>query len=211
MNWRWKIAQAAEIRWWQRYLHQKDEKDYLRWKQAYWRQMLSRLEVQLQPAERVLDAGCGPAGIFSILNNQRVTALDPLLDTYATKLPHFNPGAWPNVQFVNQPIETFAIDEPFDHVFCLNAINHVADLNVAMDALVSCCKAGGQLILSIDVHNFQLLKSLFRLFPGDVLHPHQHDLDDYKKMLALRHCSIHQEVLFKKAFIFNYYVLVANV
>ena len=31
-----------------------------------------------------LDAGCGPAGIFTILNEQQVTALDPV-DAYTAK------------------------------------------------------------------------------------------------------------------------------
>ena len=31
MNLRWKIAQAAEIRWWQNYLGNRSEKEYLAW------------------------------------------------------------------------------------------------------------------------------------------------------------------------------------
>ena len=92
MNLRWKIAQAAEIRWWQRYLKNKDTGDYATWKKAYWTKLLSEigLSALLNPntaAQKILDAGCGPAGIFMVLTPQhQLTALDPLLNDYEKKL-----------------------------------------------------------------------------------------------------------------------------
>ena len=217
MNFRWKLAQAAEIRWWQNYLKNKPTTDYADWKTRYWQELLAETGVNVEkivggnPIEnpiRILDAGCGPAGIFMIFKNQIVDALDPLLDDYESKLPHFNKKQYPNVAFFAQPLETFNKKNEYDAVFCLNAINHVADLAQCFDVLVDSVKSGGSLVVSIDAHNFPVLKHIFQALPGDILHPHQFDLKEYTEMLTSRGCTLEKEILKKKEFIFNYYILV---
>ena len=213
MTFRWKIAQAAEIRWWQGYLKDKPTTDYAVWKTKYWQDLLREIGLDAQITERskILDAGCGPAGIFMIFKNQEVDALDPLLDEYEAKLPHFRRENYPNVQFFSQPLESFSDKKAvYDTVFCLNAINHVADLQQAFDVLVDATKLGGTLVVSIDAHNYSFLKTIFQALPGDVLHPHQFDLTEYSAMLTSRGCRIERTILKKAEFIFNYYVLVAT-
>jgi 2-polyprenyl-3-methyl-5-hydroxy-6-metoxy-1,4-benzoquinol methylase len=239
MTFRWKIAQAAEIRWWQGYLKNKPTTDYAVWKTKYWQDLLTEIgldgfytegslsELKIKNLElkigetpkkaaytegsRILDAGCGPAGIFMIFKNQEVDALDPLLDEYEAKLPHFRRENYPNVQFFSQPLESFSDKKSvYDTVFCLNAINHVADLQRAFDVLVDATKSGGTLVVSIDAHNYSVLKTIFQALPGDVLHPHQFNLAEYSAMLTSRGCRIERTILKKSEFIFNYYVLVAT-
>ena len=212
MTFRWKIAQAAEIRWWQRYLKNKPTADYAVWKTDYWQKLLAEIglsDLNTEGGQKsILDAGCGPAGIFMIFKNQKVDALDPLLDEYEAILPHFKKSFYPNVQFYSKPLENFDKKDAYDAVFCLNAINHVADLARCFDILVAAAKKGGQLIVSIDAHNFLLLKHIFQALPGDILHPHQYDLAEYQAMLTERGCTIDKTILKKYEFIFNYYVLV---
>lgn len=220
MTFRWKIAQAAEIRWWQGYLKNKPTTDYAVWKTKYWQDLLAEIGLNhkntdlsrdSREGDKILDAGCGPAGIFMIFKNQDVDALDPLLDEYAAKLPHFRKENYPNVQFFSQPLESFSDKKDvYDTVFCLNAINHVADLQRAFDVLVDATKSGGTLVVSIDAHNYGFLKTIFQALPGDVLHPHQFDLAEYSAMLTSRGCRIERTLLKKSEFIFNYYVLVAT-
>jgi 2-polyprenyl-3-methyl-5-hydroxy-6-metoxy-1,4-benzoquinol methylase len=213
MTFRWKIAQAAEIRWWQSYLKNKPTTDYAVWKTKYWQDLLAEigLATSITEGSKILDAGCGPAGIFMIFKNQSVDALDPLLDGYEAKLPHFKRENYPNVQFFSQPLESFSDKKAvYDTVFCLNAINHVADLQQAFDVLVDATKSGGTLVVSIDAHNYSFLKTIFQALPGDVLHPHQFDLAEYSAMLTSRGCRIERTLLKKSEFIFNYYVLVAT-
>jgi 2-polyprenyl-3-methyl-5-hydroxy-6-metoxy-1,4-benzoquinol methylase len=213
MTFRWKLAQAAEIRWWQGYLKNKPTTDYAVWKTKYWQDLLKEigLDAQITEGSRILDAGCGPAGIFMIFKSQKVEALDPLLDEYQAKLPHFRRENYPNVQFFSQPLESFSDKKAvYDTVFCLNAINHVADLQRAFDVLVDATKAGGTLVVSIDAHNYSFLKTIFQALPGDILHPHQFDLTEYSNMLTSRGCRIERTLLKKSEFIFNYYVLVAT-
>jgi len=205
---RWRLAQFFEIRWWQRYFAGRDTQTYLDWKRAYWRDFLDKSGIELKPGAFVLDAGCGPAGIFMILDDCRVDAVDPLLDRYEQKLPHFQRADYPNVRFFNEPLETFNRENQYDAVFCLNAINHVADLDLSLDHLAALTKPGGTLAVSIDAHNYQWVKKLFRLFPGDVLHPHQYDLEEYKEMLRKRGGRVVREVLVKREGVFSYWLLV---
>lgn len=214
MNLRWRVAQSAEIKWWQSYLNKKPVADYLTWKKSYWFDLLQKIDVSEAAVRsetcKTLDAGCGPAGIFMAFPECAITALDPLLDDYEAKLPHFKRSFYPNTHFLAQPLETLDAAAQFDLVFCLNAINHVADLSVAFDKLVAATQKGGKLIVSIDTHNYAFLKHIFRAFPGDILHPHQFDLQEYTAMLTARSCRIDKTLLIKKEFIFDYYVLVAT-
>lgn len=210
MNPRWHIAQFFEIRWWRRYLKHRDKSGYLNWKRGYWLDFLQKSDLQLPPGARVLDAGCGPAGIFMILEEQHVDALDPLLNQYEKSLPHFRRGDYPQVHFVDAPLESFFPDDNYDFVFCLNAINHVADLPRCLDRLAALTRPGGSLALSVDAHNHALLKHLFRLAPADILHPHQHDLSEYRDMLGDRGFQVTDAILIKKEAIFNYHLLLAR-
>lgn len=210
MTFRWKIAQALEIRWWRRYLKHKEEKSYLVAKQAYWQRILQALAIDIQPAMRVLDAGCGPAGIFMILNKSIVDAVDPLVEEYEQNLSHFKKADYPNVQFYSQAFEYFEIKQSYNIVFCMNAINHVADLGLCVNKLVAATATDGQLILAVDVHKYQVLKNVFRAIPGDLLHPHQHGLEDYIKMLELQGCKIVKTIIVKTGRIFDYVAIIVT-
>lgn len=184
---RWRIAQHFEQYWWRRYLHGKDWPTYYQWKCGYWNNLLQQattlspeLGVELsQGNKNILDAGCGPAGIYMVLDKHTVTAIDPLLDTYGHWLEHFKPSSYPWTNFRNLPLELFKTREPFDIVFCMNALNHVADINQATEKLMAATAQGGFVVLTLDVHIYPLAQKVFRMVPGDILHPHQYTLDGY--------------------------------
>ena len=210
MNMRWKVAQAAEIRWWRVYLRRQEPQSYLERKAAYWQRVLKAAAVSLRPGEQVLDAGCGPAGIFIVLKEQQVDALDPLLPRYQAALPHFKPEGYPQVRFIALPLEQFRPGPVYRTVFCLNVINHVAELSPALDSLTQCLQAGGQLVLSVDTHRHELLKRLFQLLPGDILHPQQHSLAEYQAMLESRGLVLQNTSCLKRGRIFDYHLIVAR-
>lgn len=204
---RWKIAQAAELKWWQNYLKNKNTRTYIEWKKSYWKDFLSKCNICLPDNSVCLDAGCGPAGIFIILESMKVIALDPLIEKYEM-LEVFDKNLYPHVSFINTSIEHFDIEMQYDYIFCLNAINHVADLEKSVSKLSVLLKSGGTLVLSTDVHRHRFLKPIFRLIPGDILHPQQHSLKDYRKMLKERNLEILDEILIKRTAIFDYYAIV---
>ena len=211
-NFRWQIAQWFELRWWRRYLSGKDKERYYTWKKQYWNGLLAQIANALPYKDlgSVADLGCGPAGIFIAFPDKKVTAVDPLLDTYAGTLPFFDKNDFPNTTFINQKLEDFLPSEKFDIVFCMNAINHVADIHLAYDRLVGATKNGGYVVVSIDAHNHSFFKHLFRLIPGDILHPHQYDLEEYSDFMTKRGSTILKKQLVKKEFFFSHYVVVGK-
>jgi len=132
-----------------------------------------------------------------------------LLDDYESQLPFFNKSDYPNCTFVKSGIENFTTQNPFDVVFCMNAINHVYDIEKSYDVINKCCRENGIVVMSIDAHNFAFFKLLFRIVPGDALHPHQYDLDEYISFLSKRKFHVSQSILIRKNFFFDHYVLVA--
>ncbi|MCH2022535.1 MAG: class I SAM-dependent methyltransferase [Saprospiraceae bacterium] len=208
MKSRWKIAQAAEIRWWKGYLKKKDIDSYLQWKKNYWKNFLIKCNLNIPINSLCLDAGCGPAGIFMILNDQKTDAIDPLLNNYANNLKHFNPANYPNVNFITAPLEQINLTKEYDYTFCLNAINHVSDLELCFNQLFTFTKKGGTLIISIDSHNYSLIKYLFRIIPGDILHPHQYTLKEYEQMAIIRKGIIIESINYQKGYLFDYYIMV---
>ena len=175
---KWKVAQIAEFGWWKKYLHGKDVETYLSWKKKYWKDFLQKCKIDIPKEKSILDAGCGPAGMFMILDENQVIALDPLLDKYED-IAHFSSKNYSFASFINGRLEDFNFGKKFDLIFCLNAINHVASLDSSMDALMLHLAEDGQLVLSVDVHQYALVKRIFRLFPGDILHPQQHTTQNY--------------------------------
>lgn len=214
MNLKWKLAQWLEIRWWQRYLKNKPKTEYLEWKSNYWKTFLDKIQVQVNSKDLIADIGCGPAGIFMVFPKNQVDIIDPLLDDYQRKVNHFSISDYPNVNPYPVPFENIPTDTKFhgkyDKVFCLNAINHVSNLKKCFMGLKQITKNDGQVILSIDTHNYWFFKYLFRLIPGDLLHPHQYDLKEYENMLEAFGFTIKKNILYKKEFIFNYNIIIAK-
>ncbi len=139
--------------------------EYLIWKKKYWQQLLDKCLpfITISPSDKILDAGCGPAGIFLLFSENKTTAYDPLIDRYENDLPHFNKNMYPSVHFVKAGLEDFKSNDKYDTIFCMNAINHVHDIEKSYDNLMSCGKSGSFVIITIDAHNHSFFKHLFRL------------------------------------------------
>jgi 2-polyprenyl-3-methyl-5-hydroxy-6-metoxy-1,4-benzoquinol methylase len=211
-KWRWNTAQFAERKWWQNYLKNKEVSEYLNWKKNYWNNLLQKCNpfFSIDEKDTILDAGCGPAGMFMLFDKNNTTAFDPLIDTYENDLPHFKKSDYPSVTFINKELEDISIHEKFDKIFCMNAINHVHDIELSYDNLIHLAKAEAYIIVTIDAHNHSFFKKLFRLLPGDILHPHQYDLKEYEKFLTSRNCDLIQSIHLKHDFFFDHYMLIAK-
>jgi len=211
MTTRWKIAQFFEGLWWRYYTMNADPAEYLSWKTRYWQDFLEKYEVQIPyaSAKNILDAGCGPAGIFIILNKD-TTAIDPLLLTYEEELTIFDRSWYPDVQFHNMSIEAMVLDNSFDLIFCMNALNHVADIKKSLRNLFHYARPGATFVLSVDVHRYQLLKAIFRIFQADILHPHQDSTEDYLSLLSEAGFQVENNYLLRENGIFDYKVFIAK-
>ena len=213
MTLRWKIAQWFELQWWRKYLRNKDKATYLTWKKNYWNSLLDRIssDVKIEASHSVIDLGCGPAGIFIALPTNHITAVDPLLEEYERQTQFFKRSDYPHVKFIKNTIEDFDPDGmKYDVVCCMNAINHVHDMARGFQKLKEACVDTGTIIVSIDAHNFSFFRYLFRLIPGDILHPHQYNLKEYMTFLQEGEWQIAKPILLKHEFFFDHYVLVAK-
>jgi 2-polyprenyl-6-hydroxyphenyl methylase/3-demethylubiquinone-9 3-methyltransferase len=211
INLKWKLAQKIEYQWWVRYLKKKNPTEYLDFKIRYWKKMLGAIEdvVNIQQSDAILDAGCGPAGIFIALNNNKVEAIDPLLDKYIN-LPVFKPSNFGWTNFRNIPLEALEDKEKYNVVFCLNAINHVNDIDLCCKNLVDSLKPKGFLVMSTDAHRHPFLKKIFQLVPGDMLHPIQLDIEEYASFFEKNQVKLVKKILYKRESIFDYYILIAQ-
>lgn len=209
-SWRWQLAQFLELRWWRRYLRNLDWNEYVEAKRRHWRKVLAQLDLSLVEGEKVLEAGCGPAGIFTILQQQKVDAIDPLIKEYEEKLPDFSAQQFPYVRFQAMMLEELTATAAYDLVFCFNAINHVDHLERAVQSLAQSLKPTGTMVISIDVHRHAFLKFIFRLIPGDVLHPQQDSLADYVLLLEKQELQIEKTQVLKSGWIFNYVAIKAK-
>jgi 2-polyprenyl-3-methyl-5-hydroxy-6-metoxy-1,4-benzoquinol methylase len=231
-GWRWKLAQQLEALWWKRYLRGADPLRYRAWKKAYWLELLGphRGALGLERRQdagaggqtlrpRILDAGCGPAGINLALADTEgesgmpalhLTALDPLMNHYRQKLPAWPVLQTPGVHYLHQKLEEHQPEQPYDGLCCLNAINHVDDLDAALDALTQSIRPGGWLLLGVDAHRSVALQRLFRLIPGDALHPHQHTASEYQAMLQNRGWLVEDLRVHKPGRVFDYVVIRAR-
>jgi 2-polyprenyl-6-hydroxyphenyl methylase/3-demethylubiquinone-9 3-methyltransferase len=209
---KWNIAQRIELLWWKRYLKEKDADEYRTWKKQYWEEVLEtiRTALPIQPGMSVLDAGCGPAGIFMNLEHCAVDAVDPLINSYERDLPHFRRDLYPFVNFHNTPVEEFVSPKQYDIVFSTNAINHVSDIDRSYSVLSGMVKPGGALVITVDAHNYTFFKHLFRLIPGDILHPHQYDADEYSAFFPADKYSLMLKKSLRREFFFSHYVLVGR-
>jgi 2-polyprenyl-6-hydroxyphenyl methylase/3-demethylubiquinone-9 3-methyltransferase len=142
--------------------------------------------------------------------HHHVTAFDPLIDHYEHDLVHFKKVRYANVSFYQSDLEHFNPEQQFDVVFCMNAINHVHDIQASFNQLHAYGKPGSVLVITIDAHTHTIFKKLFRLLPGDILHPHQHDLNEYQQMLLKLGYELLGTELLKHTFLFDHYMLIAK-
>ena len=210
MSMRWQLAQAVEVKWWNNYLRNRDKDEYYQWKKSYWTTFLDDIDCRLpETSAKILDAGCGPAGIFTILDNHQVTAIDPLLDKYESSLDQFEIKDYPYVNFITSPLEKIPLNQQFEMVFCLNVINHVKSIQSSLRNLFNALRPGGKLVISTDAHNSNFLKHLFQLIPGDILHPHQYNIEEYKSFINNAGFQISSAKKVKSENIFGYWVIQA--
>ncbi|MBP7184430.1 MAG: class I SAM-dependent methyltransferase, partial [Saprospiraceae bacterium] len=187
------------------YLKNRTQDEYLRWKRDYWLNFLTEHNINLRPFEQILDAGCGPAGIFTVLDEQLVEAIDPLVQEFDAKLDHFTASDYPYVQFYSYAIEQLNFKDRYDTIFCLNAINHVNNLKLCLNNLFAALKNGGRIFITVDAHKSNFLKKLFQTLPGDILHPQQFSINDYNNFFQQAGFTDIYSKSIKHDRIFNYH------
>lgn len=192
---RWNIAQAFERLWWHNYLSGKDKSHYLSWKKNYWERVLHQVYDIIghersadfrNKSLQVLDAGCGPSGIFLNLGRHQVDALDPLMDLYLQEHQLIKRADYPDVRFIEGMLENFLRRETYDFIFCMNCINHVHDIGRCLQNMHEALKNEGFLVMTVDAHKYRIARRMLKAIPADALHPYQLNADDYIRLLETK-------------------------
>jgi ubiquinone/menaquinone biosynthesis C-methylase UbiE len=173
---------------------------------------LKQLKIEVAKDARIADLGCGPAGIFILpIDVQVIVAVDPLIAQYEQDLAHFSRADYPNVTFIHSSIEEWQPDTtiPFTHIFCINAINHVQEIKRGLEQIKRAAGPATTVVITTDAHRSGFLQKIFRLAPGDILHPHQYTLDGYLELCAsVGFSKPNKVILLKREAIFDYHALV---
>ena len=121
------------------------------------------LDSQSLDDKTLLDVGSGPEGLLHKLKAKEKYALDPLMDEYG-KMGY---GISDNDVI---PISGSAEEElsdyinKFDIIFCLNALDHMCDIEEAIRNIRSALVDNGFLVLMTDVRTERQLDSCHKIF-----------------------------------------------
>lgn len=184
MSRRWAQAQEVELDCWIASKDTIQSPVYLRAKKDLWLGVLALLRDYVSFADlttkRVLEFGCGPNGVFLLVdNNPQYLCLDPLMDQYRAHFPFINRSG---VTFINSKIEDYQSGEDFDLVLGFNALDHVDDIYLSVQKISQLLAGDGLAVISVNAHKFSLFRSVLSwAYPLlDKPHKHQYTADQYR-------------------------------
>jgi SAM-dependent methyltransferase len=182
-DYRWEIAQKLEKTCWENIREKVNSEEYLEKKTHFWRKVLRELppEIKLDENTRILDVGCGPSGILLAIDSGELYGLDSLMDYYLRSFPHLLTR---NISWIKGRIENFAHPEKFDLVFMMNTLDHTFNPEQAIHSIKHILRAGGYVVVTVNCHNYKVLKWYFEIFNRfvDAYHPFQYTARDIKKL-----------------------------
>lgn len=148
----WKEAQAYEIKYTFKYQWKKE------WKNLYRNHLKTFFGVDGQfPESIVVDVGCGPIGIVSVIEAKKKIGIDPLIDEYNK----IYKDRQTDVEYINSKAEDIPLPDSYaDIVFCVNTLNHVQDPEKVLGQIARILKPTGTLYFDVHIN------------PRNIGHPH---------------------------------------
>jgi SAM-dependent methyltransferase len=168
----WERVQKIE----RAYHEQKDPARVLDVNLRYWTRILDVLppgSIAIGPTTRVLDVGCGGAGMLLALNGGVRTGVDPLMPFYLAKFPFL---AEQPIRWLEGTAEQFGADEQFDLIFSLNMLDHTIDPRASAGNIERLLAPGGKLVFVLNVHLTRFWRAYFSAFYRWVDPPHPHHI-----------------------------------
>jgi ubiquinone/menaquinone biosynthesis C-methylase UbiE len=201
---RWQKAQAYERSYWEREGERirtgaLDSPDgWYRWKAQQMEKLLSGLLTEEQKrGAKVLEVGCGPVGIVSLMDWGERHAIDPLDDFYRTQ-PEFSKFRDPAVRFQNATGERLPYEAAaFDLIILENVLDHVQAADQLLREVHRVLAESGLLYFTLNVRTqwgtalHSLLSSLL-IDPG---HPYSFTVESIRRFLAAQGFEVRRESL----------------
>ncbi|MBI4428789.1 MAG: class I SAM-dependent methyltransferase, partial [Ignavibacteriales bacterium] len=171
----WKTAQEEELHCWSINREKLRRSDYLEIKKLYWQRLLSKIGILhvLGTDARILEVGCGPAGVFLLLpresRNDQYYVLDPLLARYKEMFPDY----FGRCVEVDSALETwrFQPDLRFDLILAINCIDHSLDIEKFLAQVRTLLSESGRAIVAVNTHQRRWTARLWKRFQK-VIEPH---------------------------------------
>ncbi|MCF7859519.1 MAG: class I SAM-dependent methyltransferase [Candidatus Cloacimonetes bacterium] len=209
-NVKWKLAQFLELNWWRFYFKDKSKEKYYSDKMKYLLRILKSLEYTLDDftGKNILNAGCGPAGFFILLNEAKITAVDPLLNRYEKKIEFFNMSDYPNVKFESISVEDFQPEIKYEFIFCINMLDHVREPEKVIRVFKNVLADEGKVIVLVDTNKYKLLIKLMNVLPLNPLHPQQLTNEEYINLFKRNNLKPLSNFTFKKKLLYDYKAMI---
>jgi len=148
----------------------------------------------------VLEIGCGPICLTSLLPQQFKTYLDPMADDFRRMFP----GELPEKgEYLTAAAESIPKpDASYDLIICLNMISHTLNPELVMNEIERLLKPGGKLIMAIRIHSqfeARLHYLAIRMFPSlcSKTRPYYYARKGIRRTLQ-RHFHIEEEIVRKE-------------
>ena len=105
-------------------------------------------ELEKEPFSDLLDAGCGPAPMISLLAKKYPDRHYTGLDLTPAMIEQAKKKNIPNAEFVVGDCENFPFeDNAFDAIICSNSFHHYPDPLTFFKSVQRCLRPGGRLVL----------------------------------------------------------------
>lgn len=127
------------------------------------------VQKQIKPNSTVLDVGCG-SGVLSHLLSQKgckVTGVD--IDKNRV---NFCKKEYPYITFLQEDILKLNLKERFDYVVCLDTLEHLNNIEIAVKNLKKHMKINGSLIVGVPTRIYLTLEPIFN-FIKKLKHPNE--------------------------------------
>jgi len=160
------------------------------WKKLYREYLRTFLEISNSfPESVVVDVGCGPVGIITVLEAKEKIGIDPLIDEYKKRF-----DMEPDVRYINAKGEEIPLQDGYaDVVFCVNTLNHVQNPDKVLSEIARILKPKGRLYF--DVHDNLL----------SIGHPHLFTMESMYLLLS-KHFKIDKSIRRNKIPVITYVV-----
>lgn len=126
----------------------------------------------------VIEIGCGPAGVIPYLNNAMAIGVDPLIDEYKRMWDLSSD----KVKYICSEIETFETDIQADVVICWNVLDHVSDIEIAINKIFDILRPDGELWFMI---NLEDTSGFWKIVKGKTnsAHPHRVNIVSISRLM----------------------------
>ncbi len=179
-----------------------DIREWVRVRTDTWARLVHYLDQRslVKKRRRILDVGGKATTIFLALPGSHRYAVDPVYGHLFEQHPFLGDlEQYRGVTFVALPVEEL-VEEPFDLIFCINALDHVSEVDVVASRLKQLLAPGGVFVLIVDCYADKAVRDLVRWFDVDVPHPHHFVVEDIPRIFRGLRLRGQDNLIFKLFF-----------